>query len=212
MRGSRRFFVARWSPARLPCRVNQPRWRTDRGWRIARLCHGTGTDTNTKTETGAPGRYGPGVAVWIMRVHRAFASGSPPIPRIRSIGRETERAVARARLLDEGVPLRTVSGPGGVGKTRLALQVAADLQEAFADGDAFVPLAAIRGGQPGPAVIAGALGLGGLGSRPMEGRLVEFLQSRQMLLVLGNPERLPDASPRSGWGSAAGDRVTGQSP
>src|SRR3954470_13103562 len=69
---------------------------------------------------------------------------SVPVPLTRLIGREREVA-AVARLLQEGdVRLVTLTGPGGVGKTRLALQAAIDLSEVFADGISFVSLASIH--------------------------------------------------------------------
>ena len=57
--------------------------------------------------------------------------GMPPIPRTRLIGRETERAAARALVAEETVPLLTLTGPGGVGKTRLALAIASDASSHF---------------------------------------------------------------------------------
>jgi hypothetical protein len=54
-------------------------------------------------------------------------SGSPPVPRTRLIGREEERRLARTLLFDEAVPLLTLTGPGGAGKTRPALAIASDV-------------------------------------------------------------------------------------
>ena len=65
----------------------------------------------------------------------------PPIPRTRLIGREGDRAAAPSHLLDQMVPLLTLTGPGGVGKTRLALAVAGDAAAHFADGVVWVDLA-----------------------------------------------------------------------
>ncbi|HEU5433146.1 MAG TPA: hypothetical protein VFU81_15875 [Thermomicrobiales bacterium] len=64
-----------------------------------------------------------------------------PTPRTRLIGREAEIATGRALLLDEAVPLLTLTGPGGVGKTRLALAIAQAVASSFADGVVWVDLA-----------------------------------------------------------------------
>ena len=83
----------------------------------------------------------------------------PSDPRTRLIGRETERAAAPTLLLDEAVPLLTLTGPGGVGKTRLALAIAGDVADHFADGVVWVDLAPLADPALVPATVAAALRL-----------------------------------------------------
>ena len=78
---------------------------------------------------------------------RAGASTAParlgpvPMPRTRLIGRDAERSLASTLLLDDAVLLLTLTGPGGVGKPRLALAIAAEVADRFADGIAWIDLA-----------------------------------------------------------------------
>ncbi len=124
------------------------------------------------------------------------AQAALPVPLASFVGREREVAAVVALLRDPAVRLVTLTGPGGVGKTRLALAVAAELAAAFPDGVAFVPLAAVR--DPGLVLptIAAALGVREAGDRPLADRLAAALRGRAPLLVLDNLEQVPAAAPR----------------
>src|SRR5215472_9353854 len=90
-----------------------------------------------------------------------------PVPRNRLIDREQELAQVRAQLMREDVGLVTLTGPGGVGKTRLALQVAAELAPQFADGVAFISLAPLTDPELVVPTVARALGLSEVGSEQL---------------------------------------------
>ena len=115
---------------------------------------------------------------------------SYPLPRTRLIGREAERATARDLLLEEAVPLVTLTGPGGVGKTRLALAIAEDVAERFAAGVIWVDLAPISNPDLVPSTMARTLGIAQFTDDPIEAQVARRLQSRQTLLLLDNCEHL----------------------
>jgi predicted ATPase/DNA-binding CsgD family transcriptional regulator len=117
-----------------------------------------------------------------------------PVPRTRLIGRETERAVAHSMLLNEAVPLLTLTGPGGSGKTRLALAIAHDVAAEFADGATWVELAPLADPSLVPATVARALGIVPVAGLPLEEQLVRELRQRQALLLLDNCEHLHQAA------------------
>jgi predicted ATPase len=121
-----------------------------------------------------------------------------PAPRTVIVGREAEVAAAKGLLLREGVRLVTVTGPGGIGKTRLTLEVARQSMAEFPGGVYFVPLSAVS--DPGliPSVIARTLGVKETeGRAPLE-TLTEFFENsvrRPLLLLLDNFEQLNRAAP-----------------
>ncbi len=112
------------------------------------------------------------------------------------LGRETELATVCVRLLAPEVRLLTLTGPGGVGKTRLALAAAAAVGDAFADGVVFVDLVLVRDPALVPQAIAEAAGVSQAGEQqPLLSGLLDALRDRDLLLVLDNGEHLLAAGP-----------------
>jgi predicted ATPase/DNA-binding CsgD family transcriptional regulator len=111
------------------------------------------------------------------------------------IGRELEVATACALLHRPQVRLVTLTGPGGVGKTRLGLQVATDLRDDFADGLCFVPLAPVSDPDLVVPTIAQALGIKEAGGRPVLKMLQAYGRDKRLLLLLDNFEQVVAAAP-----------------
>ncbi len=111
------------------------------------------------------------------------------------IGREAELAEIMKRLNSEEVRLLTLTGPGGIGKTRTGLQAAAELTGSFEDGVYFVDLAPIRNPESVPAAIAQTLGLRETSDRPLLDELKGQLRAKTMLLLLDNFEQVIRAAP-----------------
>ncbi len=123
----------------------------------------------------------------------ALGSGSLPRPLTSFVGRERE--LAEARRLLEGSRLLTLTGPGGSGKTRLCIELAAQVAAGYPDGVCFVRLAPVR--EPGlvPSSIAQSIGLPDSQGPSLVEHLASYLRDRKLLLVLDNFEHLLAAAP-----------------
>jgi len=139
--------------------------------------------------------------------HPGLPASFPPIATIRDrarglpleasdlVGRERELKEIEELLRSDTVRLVTLLGPGGIGKTRLALRVAASLDEVFDDGAFFVDLEAARGVDSVLVAIARALGLADAGEGSQLDELVGRLKDRRCLVVLDNFEQVTAAAP-----------------
>jgi predicted ATPase/class 3 adenylate cyclase len=118
-----------------------------------------------------------------------------PLQATPLIGREREVEAVCGRLRSPDTRLLTLVGPGGTGKTRVGLQVAAELVDDFQDGVFFVPLAAIEDPLLVAPTIARVLGLSEGGAQPPEELLEGYLRERQTLLLLDNLEQVLESAP-----------------
>jgi predicted ATPase/serine/threonine protein kinase len=120
-----------------------------------------------------------------------------PVPRTAFIGREAEAAALCQLLGREDVRLVTLTGPGGIGKTRLALHVAGEIAGQFPGGVCFVPLSAVS--EPGliASAIAQAAGVSETGNQSLQESLKDYVSGliQPMLILLDNFEHLVSAGP-----------------
>jgi predicted ATPase/class 3 adenylate cyclase/DNA-binding CsgD family transcriptional regulator len=127
-----------------------------------------------------------------LRTSKAVAATNLPVQLTSFVGRDEELTQLRELLAQNRVV--TLTGAGGVGKTRLALQVAAQLTGEFGDGVWYVDLAPITDPELVAVTVARALGLPDQPGRSTMDSLLRFVRDRQLLVVLDNCEHLLDAS------------------
>jgi len=156
-----------------------------------------------QTVTGRGYRFVGAVSESRSAAQKPFAqaersTGSLPVSRTGFVGREKEAAAAGDLLLRPEARLVTITGPGGIGKTRLAVEVAGTLKENFSGGIYFVALSPLSDPALISAVIVQALGIRGAGGQSPLEILKDSLRnpsSGPMLLLLDNFEHLLQAAP-----------------
>ncbi|HEX4488260.1 MAG TPA: tetratricopeptide repeat protein [Terriglobales bacterium] len=132
-----------------------------------------------------------------------------PPQRTGFVGREKEVTAAQNLLSQQSVRMLTITGPGGIGKTRLAVRVASDLTESFRGGVYFVPLSALSDSAMIASVIVQTMGIREAGGQSPQQALNEHLQnaSQASLLILDNFEQLIEAAPMVAEMLAAGPNL-----
>jgi len=139
-------------------------------------------------------------------VHPDLAAQFPPLATVRLmvtnlparatvfVGRESELREIKARLADPSTRLLTLVGPGGTGKTALAIRIAEDMASSFPEGECFVDLSSVRDSGAVLLAVARAIGLDESADRPLQEELADFLRERRALLVLDNFEQVTEAA------------------
>jgi predicted ATPase/class 3 adenylate cyclase len=138
---------------------------------------------------------GPGLEIDFPPL-KSLSNTNLPAEASSLIGRERELAELSALLTRDTVRLLTLTGPGGTGKTRLALRLAARSVEHFKNGVFFVALAAVQDPELVLATVAQTLGVKQVGAEPLADSLGDHLVRKSVLLVLDNFEQLLSAAPQ----------------
>jgi predicted ATPase len=132
----------------------------------------------------------------MAQAEHGAAEEAPALPAVLTplVGREREVEAASELMLSEGARLVTLTGPGGVGKSRLALEVARRLSPSFTDGVRFVDLSPVQRADMVAPAIAAALGLRTSGG-PLIADVKAYLRPRRLVLLLDNFEQVTAAAP-----------------
>ncbi len=130
-------------------------------------------------------------------LHSFRDGGGPPFPRPLTllIARDRELAAVVSLVRDPAVRLLTLTGPGGVGKTRLAIEAATVVASDFPDGVIFIDLSPVRNPGLVMSTIADCFGLRDTGAEALRNRLFTAIAERRLLLVLDNFEQVVVAAP-----------------
>jgi len=139
---------------------------------------------------------------------RSLAPGSLLVPLTRLIGRETEVGAIAQLLARDDVRLVTLTGPGGTGKTRLALEIGAETLDQYPDGVFFIDLAPLTDPTLVLPTIAATVGVREVVGHPLFQTLSSFLADKRLLLLLDNCERILAAAPDVGALLAASPTVS----
>ena len=126
---------------------------------------------------------------------QTFSPSRYPLPPTPLIGRQQEMAHALSLLSNDRIHLLTITGPAGIGKTRLAHQISQDLDEHFIDGVIFVPLASLQNAAQLSREIAQALGIRESLDGDISKQVIMFLREKHVLLILDNFEQIVEAAP-----------------
>lgn len=137
-----------------------------------------------------PASHAVGVAIGASRPTRQRQARALPIQVTPFIGREREKERLITALNDSACRLITLVGPGGIGKTRLAIEVATVQQEVFADGVFFVAFEAVAAPDLMVLTLASALNFSFFGGQEPKQQLLDYLADRELLLVMDNLEQL----------------------